>query len=89
MADTINDEIYQALYATYGADITTMLYQWRAANSLLGWADYADYVRSQTGVSNFNDAEYAFWSNYVGVASFMLLEDGSFVLLESNDKIIL
>lgn len=94
MADTINDEIYQALYPTYASDVSTMLWLWKVANNLTSWTAYADYVRTQSGVSNINDAELAFWSTYTGgsgpaVGDGLLLESGDFLLLESGDYVLL
>lgn len=64
MTDTVNDYIYAALNATYADNITSMLLQWRRANSLEAFDAYVAHVQSETGVSNFNDAEWTFWKDY-------------------------
>lgn len=66
MSDTVNDYIYAALNPTYADNITSMLLQWRRANSLDAFDAYVAHVQSETGVSNFTDAEWTFWSTYAG-----------------------
>lgn len=89
MTDTVNDYIYAALEPTYADNITSMLLRWRRANSLDAFSAYVAYIQTQTGVSNFNDAEWTFWKDYTGGASnALLLEDGFYVLQENGSKLL-
>lgn len=95
MSDTVNDYIYAALSSTYGDVVSAMVILWREDNSIATWADYVDHVRTETGISHFADAEYAFWRDYTGGGSGpalgdgYLLESGDFMLLESGDYMLL
>lgn len=52
----------------FGTSLGDLFEPWRKAYELTAWEDYVNYVQGQTGISNFADAQRAYWKAAAGAS---------------------
>ena len=84
MAEYTQDYIFRTLAVYYGETAETAQFgdlwsKWLADRSLSDGFDLGEFYETQTGIKNFGDAEFAYWTKFL---DFLLTEGNEGLLVE-------